>query len=146
MRPMKTVVFDIDGTLADVRWRRHFVEGSPKDFDSFYEAMDGDGPRVEIVELCRMYFNAGWYVLIFTGRPESYREKTESWLEKNNIPYYELHMRPYNMRYEADHIVKQKMLNNIDRPVNVAVDDRQKVVEMWRNNGIVCLQCDDGDF
>jgi len=30
--------------------------------------------------------------------------------------------------------------------IEFVVDDRQQVVDMWRRNGITCLQCDVGDF
>jgi len=32
------------------------------------------------------------------------------------------------------------------RDIAFAVDDRQQVVDMWRANGVTCLQCDVGDF
>ena len=41
---------------------------------------------------------------------------------------------------------QQEMLDNTGREVHVAVDDRSQVVEMWRKNGIICLQCDEGRF
>ncbi len=28
----------------------------------------------------------------------------------------------------------------------LAIADRQQVVDMWREQGLVCLQCDKGDF
>lgn len=143
---MKTVVFDIDGTLADVQWRRHLVESRPKRFDKFHDAMTDDPPRDEIIELCNLYYNAGWEVLIFTGRPESHRQQTTTWLAKHGVQYAQLHMRTMDRQYDPDNEIKQDMLNGLNRKVHVAVDDRQKVVNMWRENGVVCLQCDVGDF
>ena len=33
--PSKWVIFDVDGTLMDIRERRKFVEQKPKDWNSF---------------------------------------------------------------------------------------------------------------
>jgi hypothetical protein len=43
------------------------------------------------------------------------------------------------------------MLNEILKTVDksnilYAVDDRQRVVDMWRSNGITCLQVAEGNF
>ena len=37
-----TILFDIDGTLANIEHRVHFVSGKKKDFDAFNEAMVDD--------------------------------------------------------------------------------------------------------
>lgn len=143
---MKVVVFDIDGTLSNVEKRKHHLEKSPKDFDSFYLAMGEDDPRVEIIDLCNMHFDAGWTVFLFTGRPESYRELTVTWLEKHKVSYHELHMRPDAQRYESDYKIKQEMIEKVGVKISLAIDDRDQAVRMWRENGIVCLQCAEGKF
>jgi hypothetical protein len=143
---MKTIVFDIDGTLSDPSHRRHYVENKPKDFDSFYKEMGNDSPKEDVVELCQMYKKFGWYVVIFSGRPDAFKEITIDWLSKYHIEYDELHMRPSEKIYEPDDQIKERMLLGFGRKVSVSVDDRQKVVDMWRRNGVTCLQVDDGDF
>lgn len=85
-------------------------------------------------------------MLLFTGRPETYRALTVAWLNKHNVSYHELHMRPDDQRYEADYKIKQKMIDNVGVEINLAVDDRDQAVGMWRENGIVCLQCAEGKF
>ena len=146
--PTNAVIFDVDGTLADCEHRRHFVSGKKKDFDAFYDAMAHD-PVNEIVRgLCNMYYLNTWHIIICTGRPESYRETTESWLKQYGILYHELKMRPDERRHDPDYEIKQDMLDEIRlvRPVMLAVDDRNQVVSMWRRNGIPCFQVADGDF
>ena len=52
------------------------------------------------------------------------------------------------MRYMPDEILKKEMLDtfvDID-DVFMCVDDRQKVVDMWRENGLTCFQVAPGDF
>ena len=73
---------------------------------------------------------------------------TEQWLFWNDIPFSELLMRKKS-DFRSDHIVKEELLIQIrDRwgDIAFAVDDRQQVVDMWRRNGITCLQCDYGNF
>ena len=146
--PIKAVIFDIDGTLANCEHRRHFVEGKNKDFDAFYDAMEGDTIKPEIHGLCNLHYLNDWHVIICTGRPEKYRKITEKWLKDKGVFYKELMMRPDNRRFDPDFEVKKTMLDNIrkDREVLMAFDDRNQVVEMWRNNGVTCLQVAEGDF
>lgn len=146
--PTQAVIFDMDGTLADCEHRRHFVEGKKKYFTKFYDAMGDDLRNEPICGLCNMYFTNGWHVIICTGRPESYREITEKWLKDKGVFYTELRMRPDDRKFDPDFEVKQTMLNDIrkDREVHLSVDDRNQVVEMWRRNGITCMQVAEGDF
>lgn len=150
MKP-KAIIFDIDGTLADVEHRRHFVDGSKgkKDFNKFYEAMRDDGVHEDIVELFHLYqYSMKYRMVICTGRPEQYRSVTQDWLCKFGIDCNELLMRPDNRSHEPDYLVKQDMLNDLklDYDIVLAVDDRDQVVKMWRDNGIRCLQVANGDF
>ena len=51
--------------------------------------------------------------------------------------------------YRPDYQVKQEMLNSLKAEgfeVLFTVDDRKQVVDMWRRNGITCLQCAEGNF
>jgi len=140
------VIFDIDGTLADIEHRRYLVEGDKKDFDAFYCMMTEDGIKSEIRGLCNSYHANGWEVFIFTGRPEFYRTITEKWLKDKAVFYSELWMRPADKQYTPDYIIKQEMLDKLARPVHIVFDDRDQVVRMWRDNGITCCQVADGNF
>lgn len=139
-------MFDIDGTLTCVKQRKHFLEQSPKDFDAFYAAMGNDDPRSEIIELCNMYFGAGWTVYLFTGRLESYRDITVAWLKQNKVSYHQIFMRPDSKRYDSDVEIKQQMILEVGVEISLAVDDRDQAVQMWREHGVVCLQCAEGGF
>ena len=174
-----TVIFDIDGTLADIEHRRHFVEGKKKDFDSFNAAMVNDTPNAPIVDLMWMCEDAAKQIIFCTGRMEQYREVTRNFLlDKCDLalsyngadglgehfygfPYtresIERHidtyliMRPDERRHDPDHQIKQEMLAEILKTVDksnilYAVDDRQRVVDMWRSNGLTCLQVAEGNF
>ena len=103
--------------------------------------------------------------LIFSGRNDRSFHTTKQWLKDHNVPFDLLVLRPDkfkdeswpiadgnpatpDMRYMPDEILKKKMLDTfVDKnDVLMTVDDRQKVVDMWRAEGLTCLQVAPGDF
>jgi len=149
---MRAVIFDIDGTLADVQHRLHHLEGTEKSWPAFFEAAVHDEPIEPIVWLARELFRSSnilnhekpFQVLVVTARPDSYREPTLEWLNKHKIfADGALYMRKEG-DYRADNIVKQEILQQIledGYEPFLVVDDRPQVVEMWRAFGLTCLQC-----
>lgn len=145
----KVVIFDIDGTLADIEHRRKFLDADKPDWGSFHASVDGDLPNMPIVALYKALWDIDRFKLVLTsGRAEKWRAFTESWLFWNDIPFSELLMRR-DRDNRADHLLKQEFLESLlarGDEILFAVDDRQQVVDMWRRNGITCLQCAPGDF
>ena len=158
-----TVIFDVDGTLADIEHRRHHVSGKKKDFNSFNKEMGNDVANEPIVKLLKMCCESGYQIIYCTGRMERDRDVTLEFLkmvhEEGGIIEREsfwtfspdLIMRPDERRSDPDWVVKQDMLNKILEIVDkeniiFTVDDRQKVVDMWRANGLTCLQVAEGNF
>ena len=144
----KSVIFDMDGTLADVAHRRHHVQKKPKNWPAFNAAMREDAPNTPIIEMARVFADAGWDVLICTGREERYRRVTEEWLSRHAVPYARIYMRPTG-DYRPDHVIKMEILDAIRAQgfdPHISVDDRNSVVAMWREAGLTCLQCAEGDF
>lgn len=86
-------VFDVDGTVADVRHRLHHVARRPKNWGRFFAAADRDPPLPPGVALAREYAREHRLVWL-TGRPESLRAVTREWLERHGLPVGELVMRP----------------------------------------------------
>jgi len=146
------VLVDIDGTLADCDHRRHFVEGSSRDWKSFLspEMAALDTLNQPVAKVVAALSQAGYAIIYVSARPESLKEVTEKWLKK-----YELWFEPklLYMRKDkdsrADTIVKRELLAKIRekgfRPI-ISLDDRNTVVAMWRDEGITCLQVAEGDF
>ena len=145
----KTVIFDIDGTLADVRHREHFVQGEEKDFDSFFAAMDKDLVNYPIADLFYRHIQYEDQIILCSGRPDTYRDVTQKWLKEELMSYLaktympeKLHcdipnllMRPSEKLYTPDWIIKQEILDGILKHVDksnimYAVDDRAQVVKM----------------
>ena len=147
----RTVIFDIDGTLANCEHRIHWVRSKPKNWPAFNRAMKNDTPNWDIVYLLRTFYSDGLTILIASGRSEDDRAVTEKWLNevaKVQGMYEKLYMRA-SKDYRSDDIVKSEILDQMridGYDPTIAVDDRQQVVDMWRNRGLRCLQVAPGDF
>lgn len=145
----KIILFDVDGTLANISHRRSSLDGSKPDWKLFNSLMGEDKPNGPIVELYKTLWETQHYQLILvSGRSENQRSVTEQWLVWNEIPFDQLLMRSEG-DFRPDVEIKREFLEEIRQSKNeilLAVDDRQSVVAMWRENGITCLQCDVGDF
>jgi hypothetical protein len=151
MQPPPTVVFDIDGTLANCEHRIHWVRTSPKNWPAFNRGMKRDTVHEDIVWILRTFHAAGCTILIASGRGEEDREVTESWLrDVAGIEglYSKLYMRPAK-DYRSDDIIKGEILDQMHEDgydPSIAVDDRNQVVGMWRARGLRCLQVAEGNF
>lgn len=147
MKP--TIIFDIDGTLADLNGREQFLHNGKKDWKSFNANMDKDLPNMPIVELYRtLYKSQNYEIILVSGRQERFRKVTETWLTFHEIPFDTLLMRK-NDDFRHDCEIKQDILKDLQqagKQILFTVDDRQSVVDMWRANGITCLQCTKGDY
>lgn len=149
----KAVIFDIDGTLTDTSHRQHFMQGKKKDHKSFHDAAEDDPPIQPVVDLCKMHLRDYSFVFFVTGRPERIREQTLSWLSKHlGLPVLSLDSLLY-MRKDKDHredpVFKAEVYEKYIKPnydVQFVVEDRTMCVEMWRDLGLVCLQCAPGNF
>ena len=152
------VIFDLDGTLADISERRKLCDlGDGKlDWDKFFESdnIELDKPFTKIITLTNMFKNIGINIAILSGRSKSTKEATQKWLKLNNVPYNILKMRPTNRKWKfiPDDKLKEMWLDDLwpeperEGKLFMVFDDRQKVVDMWRKNNITCLQVAEGDF
>jgi|TARA_Y100000310_G_C20586328_1_gene765584 FMN phosphatase YigB (HAD superfamily) len=145
---MNTVIFDIDGTLADISQRLPFIQQTPKDWDSFKAAAVDDAPIPEIIWLARVVAAGAESVIYMSGRNESSREITWNWLKQNGLPEAPLYMRA-DGDFRPDFEVKAELLERAKADGYdpfMAIDDRTQVVEMWRSKGIRTLQVAKGDY
>jgi hypothetical protein len=141
-------IFDIDGTLADAEHRKKWVAHKPKNWPAWYAGIAYDTPHNDIIEFNHYAFGKRIPIFICTGREENYRDVTETWLKRYDVKYYKLFMRK-SKDYRSDDIIKKEMLDTIrDMGYNpvLSFDDRDRVVNMWRENGIRCLQVAPGNF
>jgi len=108
-----------------------------------------DDFNAPVVDLVRKIHELDIYkIILFSGRDSVCRKDTIKWLSTFDIEYDELHMRPEGNN-EKDTIIKRRMFEQHIHGkyyVNLILDDRNSVVQMWRDMGLTCLQVADGDF
>lgn len=140
------VIFDIDGTLADVSERIHHVRKHPKNWNAFFAGMAQDKAIHSMVRLCNILYASGIQIILCSGRSEEHRDETVKWLVEKGVNYHGLLLRKDHDR-RSDAVVKREMLAQIEKDkILFVVEDRSRVVEMWRSEGLVCLQCAPGEF
>ncbi len=145
------VIFDLDGTLADCSHRLHFIQTKPKNWNAFFTGMANDKPIVPTVTLAQNLHEGGHRLIFCTGRPIKHHGETQSWLRAHLGDWSidrPLFMRPFQ-DHRADDVLKEDLLDEMRqfgfRPV-MAFEDRLRVVEMWRRNGLICCHVADGNF
>ena len=135
-------IFDLDGTIADISHRLHYITGDKKDWDAFNAACVDDKPISQIVSLVHIIQYSGYHVGIWTGRSISTRRHTMRWLEEYRILPIELQMRPCG-DYRPDVELKGEWLDAaIEQcnPPTVIFEDRTKMVEYYRSRNFTCVQ------
>lgn len=140
---MKTVIFDLDGTLADGRHRLHLLP--TKDYDKteswteFNLASVDDLPFWDNIELCNLFAFGDYYnVVILTGRSDVARDITEEWLDKHGVQYNELVMRKQSDN-RKDTVIKEEFLRSIGlENILCCFDDLPHVAYHLRGLGLTC--------
>ncbi|MGP3977724.1 phosphatase domain-containing protein [Streptomyces sp. 8N114] len=135
-------VFDLDGTLADVRHRLLFLQQRPRDWDSFFQAAVDDPPLAKGIALA-METARQCELGYVTGRPERCRADTGEWLKAHGLPIGRLLMRAEGDRRPA-RITKLELLQQLarERPVTLVVDDDEQVNAAYESAGFRVLRAD----
>lgn len=142
------IIFDIDGTLADLTHRRHFVASKPKNWDAFQALAHKDVPFEPVAVLARSLATLAHRIVLCSGRGEQERPVTEAWLAQHQITHERLYMRAEG-DYRADDLIKEELLDHIlsdGFSPQIVFDDRARVVAMWRRRGLICAQVAEGNF
>lgn len=149
----KAIIVDVDGTLA--------LRNNRSPFD--YEKACGDNADFRMCRIIKSLIESDemYEVFFLTGREDigECRRITAEWIH-NHVYRKQGHngFLPKDnwtllMRSEGDHrsdeIVKKEIWEEKIKPwydVVAVFDDRDRVVKMWRNEGLLCLQPYYGDF
>lgn len=127
------------------------LESEGTDWDTFFrnDLIESDPPFPVIVEWVQA-LHEEYTVCIVSGRPDGRAGKASvRWLPKNNVPFDHIFMRREG-DFRDDTIVKKEILEKLPKDqIAFAIDDRNRVVDMWRANGVKCYQVisrEEGDF
>jgi len=160
MNKDKWIIFDLDGTLALIDERRQLSEkeNGKMDWDKFFdpENIKLDKPNMPVIMMAQALKAFGYSISILSGRNDISKKETIEWLANYDIPYDTLNMRPnkHPFKFMDDRKLKLQWFNEIwiddidksEHEVVCVFDDRQKVVDMWREIGLTCMQVAPGEW
>lgn len=134
--------YDLDGTLA--------LFDNPNNIKSlnYDREFQYDKLNYPVFDQLIMQQRAGYKIIICSGRNGEFEEVTKEWLGKNGIHPDLFIMRAVGDR-RKDFEIKEEMFREHILPnyfVNAIYDDRDQVVNLWRNMGLTCFQVAEGDF
>jgi hypothetical protein len=146
---MKTILCDIDGVIADCTHRLSFIKRDSPDWDAFFAACEEDEPMKPMIEFLQE-LELVFRISYVTGRPERTRNKTIAWLKAHDLPWDEKTSMLW-MREDGDHrpdfeIKLEIFRNYVHSQIAAVIEDRDQVVQMWRELGLLCLQPKKGDY
>jgi len=88
---MKTVIFDLDGTLADIETRRviSIKENGKMDWDIFFDPknISLDTPNRPVITMARLLKETGHRIVILSGRSKVTKDATREWLKQFDVPF-----------------------------------------------------------
>lgn len=139
------IIFDLDGTLADVSARRlaadiselNYIKTPQRTGETYHKYrkriareqkdmwwsewqnpknIELDEPNAHVVSLCKL-IKEFWScaIIITSARTDRNMSVTKDWLTKHNIYYDELFMRP-DGDFSSDNVFKQRMLDKFILP------------------------------
>jgi phosphoserine phosphatase len=135
------VIFDMDGTLANVSSIRHLVKPNSerhwKDFHAFHRESVNVPAHAHVVNHAQTAHMLGHDVVIVTARSQMWARHTAMWLALNGVPSSAMFMRA-NGDHRADVLVKADILEAISHTWDVvhAVDDNPSIIALWQSKGI----------
>lgn len=132
-------IFDADGTLWDVRGARHHVTPPNSNYHAFHMASIFCPPFPDVVAKVHEAVAKGRIPILVTARMEKYRQVTERWLERHEVPISRdrIWMRT-NEDFRKDFVIKEEILHEILERYRVvkATDDNPAVIALWKKYGI----------
>lgn len=132
-------IVDLDGTLALAETDRGYYD---------WKRVDEDSPIEHAIALVRSLHSTGQKIILVTGRDAVCEPETREWLAAWEVPFDVLIMRTEDDS-RGDEIVKSEIYHEmIEGSYFVAgvLDDRKKVVDMWRSKGLFVAQVAPGLF
>jgi len=144
------VILDLDGVISNATHRQHFLRGAFKDFRGFFTAATGDPPYESGLALAASI--AGDHtVAILTARPHYMVDDTRAWLDAHDVRHDLLILRPEHGRGSRGPSAEFKR-NELSRlraagyTVTAAIDDDERIIEMYRSEGVFALYVHSGYY
>jgi len=157
---MTDYICDVDGTLMNVEKRVQWAKKHKKDtdrvmnWDIFLDPLvmlEFDRSNRDVCNIINALYSDSINdnnIIITSARNERHRDVTMKQLSLADVHYDAMYLRDDD-DFRPDDVVKAELLGKIitdGYDPTVAFDDRNQVVNKWRELGIHCYQVRTGDF
>lgn len=139
----KAFLVDLDGTVA--------IKGSNRGYHDYDERVFDDTPNWPVISVVWGLIQLGWKPIYVSGRKgnTACREATSQWITKHvHVGLHLLYMRRSSDN-RPDWIIKEEIFDEHIRAhfnIQLALDDRNQVVDRYREMGLPVLQVAPGNF
>jgi predicted kinase len=136
----RAIIMDMDGTATLIGKRSPYDASKAHLVDSLNDSVH----RMVLSYLIQNPVE----LIVMTGREAKHRRMTEKQLAQHGFPYSQLFTRATDDHREDSVVKKELFMLHIDGKYNIdfAVDDRDRVVDMWHSLGITTFQVGEGSF
>jgi len=138
----KVIIIDLDGTVSDSKWRNKFIPSNGGTWEKFHESCDKDKPIEHVVEIVESLSHK-YEIVGSTARPIYVKDKTWNWiLGELEFDISSLYMRNMDQMSLSSPNLKYlhlKSIKDFGREIHFAIDDREDVCQMYRENGVRTL-------
>lgn len=141
----RVVIYDLDGTLSDGTHRLKFLPTKDlhltESWIEFNRMCVGDSPIRDTIDVMNAMYDAGFYVIVLTGRSDIVKAESVKWLKDNGARYHLLEMRKQSDN-RKDTIIKEEFLRERVGLANIVAcwDDSENVISHLRALGLTVYQ------
>jgi len=142
------VLVDVDGVIADGWHRQHFLQTGNRDWKNFFANAFDDTPIDGSVALTQQ-FDPATSVILLTARPHSLHKITVDWVTEHGHRWDLLIMRARSDGGLSSPKFKQRSVQEVRErgfTPELAIDDDQRNVDMFRSEGIPSLYLHSGYY
>ena len=157
--PGPTMIFDLDGVISDAGHRQHYLSRarartgrtgansiSPRDWRDFFTAAAHDPPLPDGLALVTAAVSAsarrtGAAVVICTARPHYTTDITRRWLADHGVRPDLLILRAPEDDSSSEAFKRRELsrLREAGYSVELAIDDDERIITMYRAEGVFAL-------
>jgi hypothetical protein len=151
MKTPRIVIADLDGTIALIDHRRHWLDkekhpelSSDERWRRFYAECHEDLPNILVIRTLQALWWSWYDIHIFSGRSDEVQRQTLTWLDKFKVPFQLLKIRPVGDFTPDEELKRQWIAEYNLEQVLCVFDDRAKVIRMWKDLGLFVFNCGNG--
>lgn len=136
---MKTVLIDLENTISNSSSRLFLLKSG--DDKTFQERFVEDTLNMDIkLFIDALYKKGGYNIIILTAKTDDYYNDVSDWLEKYEVRYNMLAMKPVKNAKQNATDFKESFIRNYEDEIAFALDDVGENCALFAKYNIPCLR------